>query len=113
MNRNKKLGIGFNTPFVNVPQEVIVKNSTPTGYNYNIGQIWINNSTSGSNSIYMFTGIERTSSGEIQAIWVNIGNQSSSTPSSSSSSSTPTSTFVLPEKKEEKKGKEKEKEDVK
>ena len=113
MNKNKKLGIGFNTPFVSVPQEVIVKNSAPTGYNYNIGQIWINNSTSGSNSVYMFTGIERNSQGEIQAVWVNIGNQSSSTPSSSSSSSTPTSTFVLPEKKEEKKVKEKEKEDVK
>lgn len=108
MNKNKKLAIGFNTPFVNVPQEIIVKNTAPTGYNYNLGQMWINNSN---NSIYIFTGIERNSNGEIQPIWINLANSNSGT--SSSSSSSPAATFVLPEKKEEKKGKEKEKEDVK
>ena len=110
MNKNKKLGIGFNTPFVSVPQEVIVKNSAPTGYNYNLGQMWINNTN---NSIYIFTGIERNSNGEITGIWVNLANSTSGTPSSSSSSSSTAATFVIPEKKEEKKGKEKEKEDVK
>lgn len=100
---NNKLGVGFNSPFVTVPAEIIVKDAAPTGHNYTIGQIWINTST---NTVSMFTGITRNQ-GAITGNWVTLGSGTSSSSSSSSASAVALEPAVLedpkPLKKEEQK----------